>query len=61
MTEEQRDDLIAVLSHCRPSQVRKIASDYLQRSKQDERDLSFYDFLKQKFEIEGYWKKVGLT
>lgn len=61
MTEEQRDNLIVVLSHCGPSQVRKIAADYLLRANPNECDLSFYDFLKEKFEVEGYWKKVGST
>jgi len=57
MTGEQRDDMIVVLSHCHPSQVRKIAAEYLQQTKPDVFDLSFYDFLEEKFETEGIGKK----
>lgn len=57
MTGAQRDDLIVVLSHCDPSQVRRIAAAYLQRPQPDVCDLTFYDFLKEKFKTEGIGKK----
>jgi len=57
MTGAQRDDLIVVLSRGDPSQVRRIAAEYLQHTKPDVCDLSLYDFLKEKFETEGIGKK----
>ena len=61
MTEEQRDDLIIELSLYSPSQIREIVADYQQRRKTSDCNFPFYEFLKEKLEIEGYWKKVGLA
>jgi len=61
MNKEQRDDLIIELSLYSPLQVREIVDDYQRCRKQKDRDFPFYDYLKEKLEIEGYWKKVGLT
>jgi hypothetical protein len=61
MTEEQRDYLIIELSLYGPSQVREIVADYQQRRKPNDCEFPFYEFLKEKLEIEGYWKKVGLA
>ncbi len=61
MTEEQRDDLIIELSLYSPSQIREIVEDYQRHRKPIDSDFPFYEFLKEKLEIEGYWKKVGLA
>ena len=61
MTEEQRDDLIVELSLYAPSRIREIVADYQQQSKPNDHNITFYEFLKEKLEIEGYWKKVGLA
>lgn len=61
MTEAQRDYLIEELSSYSPSQIRQIVADYQQRSKTDNCDYPFYQFLKEKLEIEEHWKKVGLV
>jgi hypothetical protein len=61
MTEEQRDDLITELTLYEPSQIRKILAEYRQRPKRMDSSFPFYEFLKEKLEIEGYWKKVGLA
>ncbi len=61
MTEEQRDDLIIELSLYAPSQIRKMVEDYQQQRKPNDYEFPFYEFLKEKLEIEGYWKKVGLV
>ena len=61
MTEAQRDDLIIELSLYDPSQIREIIADYQQRPKPDDCEFPFYEFLKEKLEIDGYWKKVGLA
>ncbi len=61
MTEEQRDDLITELTLYSPTQIRKFLAEYQQIPNPQKRSLSFYKFLKEKLEIEGYWKKVGLA
>ncbi len=61
MTEAQRDDLIIELSLYSPSQIRQIIADYQRLPKPNDCDLPFYEFLKEKLEIEGYWKQVGLA
>jgi len=61
MTEAQRDDLIIELSLYDPSQIREIIADYQQRPKPEDCEFPFYEFLKEKLEIDGYWKKVGLA
>lgn len=60
MTEAQRDDLITELSLYSPSQIRKMVAEYMQLPTSNDSQFPFYDFLKRKLEIEGYWKKVGL-
>jgi hypothetical protein len=44
-----------------PRQIRKYLSEYQQIPERKNSSFPFYDFLKEKFEIEGYWKKVGLA
>lgn len=61
MTEAQRDDLIVELSIYEPSQVRNIVAEYQQSLKPDNCDYPFYEFLREKLEIDGYWKQVGLA
>jgi hypothetical protein len=61
MTEAQRDDLITELSLYNPSQIRKMVAEYQQLPKSSDSQFPFYEFLKDKLEIEGYWKKVGLA
>jgi len=61
MTEEQRDDLITELTIYSPTQIRKFLTEYQQIPKRQNYNFSFYEFLKEKLEIEGYWKKIGLA
>ena len=61
MTKDQRDDLKIELSLYSPAQIRNFLSEYQQIPKRKKHDYSFYEFLKEKLEIEGYWKKVGLA
>lgn len=61
MTEAQRDDLIIELSIYEPSQIRKIVTEYQEHPKPDNCDYPFYEFLREKLEIDGYWKQVGLA
>ena len=61
MTEKQRDDLITELTSYSPKQIREFLAEYLQIPKRQNCNFSFYEFLKEKLEIEGHWKKVGLA
>jgi hypothetical protein len=61
MTKEQRDDLITELSLYSPSQIRTMIREYQELPRNNDCDYPFYEFLKEKLEIEGYWKKVGLA
>ncbi len=61
MTEEQQDDLIIELSLYAPSEIREMVKEYQQSRKPNDYNFPFYEFLKEKLEIEGYWKKVGLA
>ena len=60
MTEEQRDDLITELSLYSPVKIREFLAEYQQSPKRHESNFPLYEFLKEKLEIEGYWKKIGL-
>ncbi len=61
MTEEQRDDLMIELTLCSPTQIREFITEYQQIPERKNSNFSFYEFLKEKLEIDGYWKKVGLA
>ncbi|MBU1566688.1 MAG: hypothetical protein KJ630_13805 [Proteobacteria bacterium] len=61
MTVEQHDDLIIELSFYSPSQIHMMVIEYHQCPNKGDYQYPFYEFLKEKLEIEGYWKKVGLA
>jgi hypothetical protein len=61
MTEDQRDDLMTELTLYSPRQIRNFLSEYQEIPKRKNSNFSFYEFLKDKLEIEDYWKKVGLA
>lgn len=61
MTEDQRDDLMIELSLYSPAQIRTYLSEYRQTPNPKYGNFPFYEFLKEKLEIEGYWKKIGLA
>ncbi len=61
MTEEQRDDLITELTLYSPTQIRQFLAEYQQSPRGGECNFPFYEFLKERLEIEGYWKKIGLA
>jgi hypothetical protein len=44
-----------------PRQIRKYLSEYQQIPERKNSSFPFYDFLKEKLEIEGYWKKISLA
>lgn len=61
MTEEQRDDLMTELTLYSPTQIRNFLAEYQLIPRRHDCNFPFYEFLKGKLEIEGYWKKVGLA
>jgi hypothetical protein len=61
MTNEQRDDLITELTLYSPTQIKEFIAEYQRTPKRHDCDMPFYEFLKEKLEIEGYWKKIGLA
>ena len=61
MTEEQRDDLITELTIYSPTQILELLAEYQQIPGRKNCDFPIYEFLKEKLEIEGYLKKVGLA
>jgi hypothetical protein len=59
MTEAQRDDLITELSLQSSTQIRKIVAEYIKLPKSNACEFPFYEFLKEKLEIEGDPKNVS--
>ncbi len=61
MTEAQQEDLF-IEWELYDDQTRKgMISEYQELRKSQHCESLFLDFLKEKLEIEGYWKKVGLA
>ncbi len=60
MTEKQKEDLLIEWSLYGPSQKRAIISEYREKYRGKHSKEILLDFLKEKLEIEGYWKMVGL-
>lgn len=61
MTEAQRDDLIIELSLYSPTQIRQFVGEYQKLPERSDSNYPFYEFLKERLEIEGYWMKIGLA
>jgi hypothetical protein len=61
MTKEQQEDLLTEWSLYEPTEQRLMINEYRYSSEGNCNKDRFLDFLKEKLEIEGYWKKVGLA
>ena len=61
MTEAQQEDLFIEWSLYEDVTKKAMVNEYEELRKLQNCDDSFLDFLKDKLEIEGYWKKVGLA
>ena len=61
MTEAQQKDLFTEWALYEPVEQRLMIKEYLSISAGKCSKDSFLNFLKDKLEIEGYWKKVGLA
>ena len=60
MTDKQQEDLFIEWGLYEDLTRKAMVNEYQEFRKIENRDLSFLDFLKEKLEIEGYWKKIGL-
>jgi hypothetical protein len=61
MTEAQQEDLFIEWSLYEDITKKAMITEYQEIRKRLHCEESFLDFLKDKLEIEGYWKKVGLA
>jgi hypothetical protein len=60
MTPEQIEDLLIEWSIYNPQQQKVIEVEYQKRFGAKKDEDHWLDFLKEKLEIEDYWKKTGL-
>ncbi len=60
MTEEQIEDLLIEWNLYEPKKQEVIIAEYRKLKNSGYCKGDFFNFLKDKLEIEGYWKKVGL-
>jgi hypothetical protein len=60
MTDAQQEDLFTEWALYEPTEQRLMIEEYLSVCEGNCNKDCFLDFLKDKLEIEGYWKKVGL-
>ncbi len=61
MNEAQQEDLFIEWSLYEDLARKEMVNEYQELRKLRNREDSFLDFLKEKLEIEGYWKMVGLV
>ena len=61
MNAAQRQDLLIEWSLYEDHARKAMVKEYKQLRRSREYEGSFFDFLKEKLEIEGYWKGVGLA
>ncbi len=61
MTKEQIEDLFIEWDLYEPKKQETIVAEYRALNTGDYCKTSFFEFLRDKLEIEGYWAKVGLA
>jgi len=61
MTNAQREDLFIEWGLYEPREQRLMIEEYLRFSQGNGNKDMFLGFLKDRLQIEGYWKKKGLT
>ena len=61
MNKAQQEDLFIEWGLYEDLTRKAMINEYQQLRKSKSFEDSFLDFLKEKLEIEGYWKKVGLA
>ncbi len=61
MTRAQEKDLFIEWGLYEPQEQKKMIEEYLSISNENCSRERFLNFLKDKLQIDGYWKKVGLA
>ena len=61
MTENQQQDLFVEWNLYEPKQQEAIIAEFHRLFQGSYTKTDLFEFLKNKLEIEGYWKKVGLA
>ena len=61
LTDEQKDDLFIELDSYTPSQIRSLVKEYLQLPAEKYQSTSIYEFLRDKLQLDRYWRIVGLV
>lgn len=61
LTKEQREDLLIEWNLYSESQQKPILEEFQKLHKGDYTHNDFLQFLREKLEIDGYWKKTGIA
>lgn len=61
LTKAQREDLLIEWNIYSSSQQEPILAEFHKHYKEDYTQNDFLQFLREKLEIDGYWKKTGIT
>jgi hypothetical protein len=61
LTKAQKEDLLIEWNIYSSSQQEVILAEFHQLHKEDYTQNDFLQFLRKKLEIDGYWKKAGIS
>lgn len=61
LTKAQREDLLIEWNIYSASQQQPILEEFHRQYKEDYTQNDFLEFLREKLEIDGYWKKAGIS
>ena len=61
LTDAQKEDLLIEWNIYSASQQESILAEFHKHHKEDYIQNDFFQFLRKKLEIDGYWKKVGIS
>ncbi len=61
LTRAQKDDLLIEWNIYSASQQETILDEFHKHYKEDYTQNDFLEFLREKLEIDGYWKKAGIS
>ncbi len=61
MTRTQKEDLLIEWNLYNSQQQKSILSDFQKHHNEDYTQNDFLQYLRRKLEIDGYWKKIGVS
>lgn len=61
LTKAQKEDLLIEWNIYSASQQKPILAEFKQQYQEEYSQDDFLQFLRQKLEIDGYWKKAGIS